>query len=170
MLIELDVATIASLLAVIVSIGAVVVSVMTSRASDSLTVEVELFLEFRDQKFRQDRRVVIGDRTTQLPAKRFAELGKDVGPRAERVAHFYDHVGLLMKHRFIRRHAFRRFMGLSARLCWFALEPVVQAEREAREDHRHLYYFEYIGTRRIPRSWQPAWMLRAPEAERRPSR
>ncbi|WP_410597349.1 hypothetical protein [Amycolatopsis sp. lyj-23] len=115
----------------------------SARNANAVSSILTLFEEYRTEDLRVARRLVfklaeyptdLNPTLTQLPA--------DTRVAAERVAHYFDHVGLLVGYSLIPAGPMISFFGYGCTELWKKLEPYVAAERRLRGVNHYLGYFE----------------------------
>ncbi|MEU7959639.1 hypothetical protein [Micromonospora humida] len=139
-----------SVLPVIISSAALIVAVVSGRRqwrsarnANAVAAVLKLFEEYRADELRLARRAVF--RMGQFPAgtaPALSNLPDDLRVPCERVAHYFDHVGLLVGHWLVPAGPMISFFGFGCAALWRKLEPCIIAERELREVGYYLGYFE----------------------------
>ncbi|MFD1044353.1 hypothetical protein ACFQ1S_01465 [Kibdelosporangium lantanae] len=115
----------------------------TARNANTVAAILKLFEEYRADDLRLARRAVfqmMDYSTDSTPALR--DLPEDIRVSAERVSHYFDHVGLLVGHHLVPAKPMISFFGLGCAALWDKLEPYVVAERNLRTVGYYLRYFE----------------------------
>ncbi|WP_431885267.1 hypothetical protein [Micromonospora wenchangensis] len=135
---------------VIISSAALMVAVISARRqwrsarnANAVSAVLKLFEEYRADELRLARRVVF--RMKDFPAGNAPALGNlpdDLRVPCERVAHYFDHVGLLVGYRLVPAKPMISFFGFGCAVLWRKLEPCIIAERELRKVGYYLGYFE----------------------------
>jgi hypothetical protein len=91
---------------------------------------------------KKARRVVFRIPAGHGTASRLGEMQGDAREASERVAHFFDHVGLLIAFDLIPAEPMIAFFGFGCHQLWLKLRPFIEAERQARGVDYYLGYFE----------------------------
>jgi hypothetical protein len=117
----------------------------SARNANAVAAILKLFEEYRTDELRTARRTIF--RMPSLSAGPDSDLAlrnlpDDVRIPAERVAHYFDHVGLLVGHRLVPAKPMISFFGFGCAELWKKLEPYVVAERRLRNVDYYLSYFE----------------------------
>jgi hypothetical protein len=118
----------------------------SARNANAVAAILKLFEEYRTEELRSARRMVFqmpDFPTGSAPALR--DLPDDIRASVERVAHYFDHVGLLVGHRLVPAKPMISFFGFGCAELWNKLEPCVIAERKLRDVSYYLGYFEGLG-------------------------
>ena len=137
-------------LPVIISSVALVVAVISGRRqwrsarnANAVAAVLKLFEEYRTDELRSARRAVF--QMEKFPvgaAPALRDLSDDLRAPSERVAQYFDHVGLLVGHRLVPARPMISFFGFGCTALWKKLEPCIIAERELRGVGYYLGYFE----------------------------
>jgi hypothetical protein len=135
---------------VVISSVALAVSIMsmrrqwrTARNANAVAAILKLFEEYRSEELRSARRIIFQMAPFaqgQTPTLR--DLPDDVRAAIERVAHFFDHVGLLVGHRLVPAKPMVSFFGFGCVQLWDKVEPYISAERNLRNVSYYLGFFE----------------------------
>jgi hypothetical protein len=138
-----------SIISITLSCAALVISIVVARSqlkasrdSDSVTAMLSLFSEYRQDDLKEARREVFQIPESQGPYQRLGELRGSTRAAGERVAHFFDHVGLLIAFDLIPAEPMVAFFGFGCHQLWQKLSPFIEAERQARDVKYYLGYFE----------------------------
>jgi hypothetical protein len=139
----------ATAISIVLSCAALIISIIaarsqfkSSRNSDSVATMLNLFTEYRQDDLKKARRVIFRLPVSKNHHQRLGDLSGDVRVAGERVAHFFDHVGLLIAFDLIPAEPMIGFFGFGCHQLWLKLAPFIQAEREARGVKYYLGYFE----------------------------
>jgi hypothetical protein len=130
-----------SLLALIISLFVAQRQLRASRDSDSISAMLQLFGEYRTDEFRSARRAIFRMNFSQ-PCQLLIEMRAQQREEIELVAHFFEHVGLLIAFDLIPAEPMVAFFGFSCQQLWLKLESTIEAERQARGIENYLAYFE----------------------------
>jgi hypothetical protein len=138
-----------NIISLVLSFAAVVVAVLVAlrqakaaRNSDSLLAMLQLFDEYRKDDLKKARGIVFRLPDSVIQSGRMRDLPRESRIAAERVAHYFDHVALLMAFDLIPVEPMVAFFGLGCHQLWLKLAPLIDAERQTRDDDQYLAYFE----------------------------
>jgi hypothetical protein len=134
-----------SVLALFVSVAIAVRQLRAAHNSNSISVMLELFGEYRSPEMLQARTVVL----ERLPSLKrhetelgWASLPTDVRDSALRTSHFFDNVGILVANDLIPPDPMIAFFGGSALNCWERMLPYISEERAKWGTPLYQAYFE----------------------------
>lgn len=116
----------------------------SARNANAVTAVLKLFEEFRADDLRAARRAIyqMVDCSADSAAPALRDLPDAVRVPAERVALYFDHVGLLVGHGLVPVKPMIAFFGYGCEVLWKKLESYVAAERRMRNVDYYLGYFE----------------------------
>ncbi|MGV9364359.1 DUF4760 domain-containing protein [Amycolatopsis sp. NPDC003731] len=115
----------------------------SARNANAVASILKLFEEYRADDLRAARRAVFAMSDCDMdPAPPLRDLPDEVRVPAERVAQYFDHVGLLLGHHLVPAKPMISFFGFGCEMLWRKLEPYVIAERKLRNVKYYLGYFE----------------------------
>jgi hypothetical protein len=140
-------------MAIVISIGAVLVSMISAgfawmqlrqakRASEVPAI-TGLFAEYRSPEMVAARKLLYA----QLPGTEACplhDLPPPLAEAAELVAHYLDHLGVLVRFRLLKPKVVSGFILLSAKHVWDELVTYVDLEREKRDGGLYLNHFEHL--------------------------
>lgn len=169
--------------AIIISIVAAATSIILgwralklARHSNTMPVLIDLFREHRSPQLAEARQFVYSEL-----ANHDLSLGLDALPEDKRacvrdLAWFYDNLGTLVAHGVIDIAPVSGYLGQSVMVYWERMQPLIQAEREKRQDshdpNRWQIYFENLyqvireQSPEEARSAQRMWRLKSPAPDR----
>ncbi|MET9670046.1 hypothetical protein ABZY19_32585 [Streptomyces sp. NPDC006475] len=150
--------------ALILSIAALVVSVLFSyrrdtlaRHANTLPVLVDFFSQHRSDRLADARDFVYKEMSTYDLSQGLAGLPEERRTQVRELAWFYDNLGALVTHKVVDIKPVSGYLGVSVVLTWEKLEPLIKAERAARtpsgvDPERWQVYFEnlYLLVKRTP--------------------
>lgn len=118
---------------------------MAARKANALRGYLDFFREYR--QYEPDRRYVLRDLRHHNSSLGISELPDEARVPVVSVCHYLDHLGFLVHRKMIDLDAVARLMGYSVLVCWTALAPYIERERERRPSPDYARYFEYLVAR-----------------------
>jgi len=140
----MDASIIMSVIAVLISSAAIMITSRNSKKSDSVMAVLNLFTEFRSAN---NARRLIGKKLASecsCTSLGWDGLPDDLKESAKNVSHFFDHLGVLVAHNLVNKEAIFGWLGGSIERNWILLAPYIDAERKIRENDNYQKYFEIL--------------------------
>jgi len=122
-----------------------------SRHANSVPVLIGMLQEWRSPEFAMHRDFV----ANQLPEPPVAltSLTEPALTHARSVAHFFDNLGVLVRHNVIDEAVVLSYLGRAVLFYWGRLEPFIEVENTSRggglleEGERYQSFFHYLALR-----------------------
>ena len=149
----LDIAGLAALCALAVTVWANKKTIKTTSKSTSDTISVsrfqEIYKEYASADFRADLMFVRNDLQKLYPPDRTTTLYSLTKEATHirsvtRVSHFFDFVGMLMAHKLLDEDLIIIFLGGSAERTWKILYPYIDNQRNQIGDDLYQAHFENL--------------------------
>ena len=141
----------ALVISIVAAVGTVLLAIfgipalLAARKANALRGYLDFFREYR--RYEPDRRYVLRDLRHHKSSLGISELPEEARKPVVNVCHYLDHLGFLVHRKMIDLDAVAGLMGHSVLVCWDALEPYIERERERRPTPDYARYFEDLVAR-----------------------
>ncbi len=136
----------ALIISIVAAVGTVLLAIfgipalLAARKANALRGYLDFFREYR--RYEPDRRYVLRELRHHDARLGISELPDEAREPAVNVCHYLDHLGFLVHRKMIDLDAVAGLMGPSVLVCWKALAPYIERERERRRVPDYARYFE----------------------------
>lgn len=125
--------------ALVASASALVVSVVTSERqrrvatqANAFPLVVEVFREYRSDRFLEARRSLLDDLPGHDPARGFHGLPTELRHHVQTLSYFFDNLGVMVASGLVQPRLVAAFAGEAVERTWEQVLPFVEGERALR--------------------------------------
>ena len=136
------IAVVVSFIALTASAIIAVRQITIMRQSNQVPLFVELFQEFRSERFQVAERCIINKLTSENTGNGVSGLSDDVRSSVNIVNNYYGTLGALIVHGILEERVAVSMVGYRADQIWTKLEPLIVAERVNRRSDDFASFFE----------------------------